>query len=46
MTTGNSDQDLVEFLADPDNVQKFLAVGMTLSLGYTVDDDGKITLNN
>jgi hypothetical protein len=44
--TGTSDKDLVEFLSDPDNAQKFLAVGLTMSLGYDFDDNGNLILNN
>lgn len=44
--TGISDNDLEEFLADPDNAAKFLAVGLCFGLGFTFDDNGNVKLNN
>lgn len=36
----DNDKDLEMFLADPENVEKFLKVGMTISLGFNLTEDG------
>ena len=41
MTTGTSDKELVQWLADPDNVHKFIGVATTESLGYSLTEDGQ-----
>ena len=35
------DEDLVRFLADPDNVQRFIGVAITESMGYSLTEDGQ-----
>lgn len=37
----HNDNDLKEFLSDPDNVEDFLKVGMTISLGFSLTEDGE-----
>jgi len=39
--TGTSDNELVEWLADPDNVNKFVGVAITESMGYSLTEDGQ-----
>lgn len=36
-----SEQELVEWLADPENLDKFLGVAITQSLGYGLTEDGE-----
>lgn len=36
-----SEQELVEWLADPGNLNKFLGVAITQSLGYGLTEDGE-----
>lgn len=36
-----SEQELVEWLADPENLNKFLGVAITQSLGYGLTEDGE-----
>jgi hypothetical protein len=38
--TGTSDLELIKFLADPDNLNKFIGVAITESLGYGLTDEG------
>lgn len=33
-------EDLVQFLSNPDNVEKFIGVAITESLGYELTEDG------
>lgn len=40
MKTGTSDKELIQFLADPDNVNKFIGTAITLSLGFELTEDG------
>jgi len=40
MTYTKSDLDLIHFLSDPDNVDKFIATAITESLGYSLTEDG------
>jgi hypothetical protein len=35
------DKDLISFLADPDNVTKFIGVAITESLGYSLTEEGE-----
>ena len=35
-----SEQELVEWLADPENLNKFIGVAITESLGYGLTDEG------
>jgi len=35
------DEDLVNFLADPDNVEKFIGVALADSLGFKLTEDGE-----
>lgn len=37
----NQDMDLIKFLADPDNVTKFIGVAITETLGYELTEDGE-----
>lgn len=37
----NSNLELIQFLSDPDNVEDFLKVGMTISLGFSLTEDGE-----
>lgn len=39
--TGTSDEDLVVWLANPDNLNKFIGVAITESLGYGLTDEGE-----
>jgi hypothetical protein len=39
--TGTSDAELINFLADPDNLNKFIGVATTQSLGYGLTDEGE-----
>lgn len=41
MMTGTSDKELINFLADPDNLNKFIGVAITESLGYELTEDGE-----
>ena len=43
MMTGISDQELIQFLADPDNLHKFVSIGILESLGYGLTEDGEWT---
>jgi hypothetical protein len=36
---GTSDEELIVWLADPDNLDKFIRVAITKSLGYSLTDD-------
>ncbi len=38
--TGTSDRDLIVWLSDPDNLDKFMGVAITESLGYSLTEDG------
>ena len=35
------ENDLARFLADPENVNAFVGIGVTQSLGYGLTEDGK-----
>jgi len=35
------EQDLASWLADPDNLNKFIGVAVTESLGYKLTEDGQ-----
>jgi hypothetical protein len=39
--TGTSDLALIQFLADPDNVNAFIGTAVTMSLGYGLTEDGR-----
>lgn len=39
--TGTSDNELVQWLADPDNVQKFIGITLAESLGFELTEDGQ-----
>ena len=39
--TGTSDNELVQGLADPDNVQKFVNVATVEALGFSLTEDGE-----
>jgi len=39
--TGTSDNELAQWLADPNNVQKFIGVAVTESLGFSLTEDGE-----
>jgi len=39
--TGTSDKDLTTWLADPNNIDKFIGVAITESLGYSLTEDGQ-----
>jgi len=39
--TGTSDKDLANWLADPDNLDRFIRVAMTISLGFVLTEDGR-----
>jgi hypothetical protein len=39
--TGTSNNELAQWLADPNNVQKFIGVAVTESLGYSLTEDGE-----
>jgi hypothetical protein len=39
--TGTSDKEIKQFLADPENVEKFIQVAMTMSLGFVLTEDGR-----
>ena len=41
MMTGTSDRELIQFLADPDNVKMFIGAAITESLGYSLTEDGQ-----
>ena len=36
--TGTSNQELASFLADPNNLNKFIGVAITESIGYVLTD--------
>jgi hypothetical protein len=33
------DKDLIEFLSDPDNINKFISVATVMSLGFVLTED-------
>jgi len=35
------EDELVEFLADPDNVQKFIGMALTKTLGFELTEEGQ-----
>jgi hypothetical protein len=39
--TGTSDIELARWMADPDNLDKFIGVAITESLGYSLTEDGE-----
>lgn len=39
--TGTSDRELIKFLADPDNLNRFIGVAITESLGYGLTEEGE-----
>jgi hypothetical protein len=39
--TGTSNQELASFLADPNNLNKFIGVAITESLGYSLTEEGE-----
>lgn len=39
--TGTSDLELIKFLADPDNLNRFIGVAITESLGYGLTEEGE-----
>jgi len=41
MTYTKPDLDLIQFLSDPDNVDKFIATAITESLGFDLTEDGR-----
>jgi len=38
MKTGISDNELAKFLSDPENLNKFIGVAITESIGYVLTD--------
>jgi len=38
MMTGTSDNELAKFLSDPENLNKFIGVAITESIGYVLTD--------
>ena len=41
MTTGTSDNDLAKWLTDPANVDAFIGVAITETLGFSLTEDGQ-----
>ena len=39
--TGTSDKALIVWLSDPDNLNKFMGVAITESLGYGLTEEGE-----
>ncbi len=39
--TGTSDNELIVWLADPENLNKFIGVAITESLGYSLTEEGE-----
>ncbi len=37
----DKDIELIQFLADPDNVNSFIGAAITKSLGFSLTEDGK-----
>lgn len=37
----DKDRELVQFLADPDNLDKFISISILESLGYGLTEDGE-----